>query len=273
MKIPAFRRFALPSAAVAALLLTGSLPAAGQTPTSPAQPADQHRPTLQRRPGELLDGREERVHVQVQHPAGIHNHDAIALTSQIMAMNLVHRVWCSSNAWARSVERSLLPWALADVELGDNTLEIGPGYGANLRVLVDKTRQLTAVEIDAAMAERLRGKYGERARIIHGDGSDTGLPAEDFSSVVCFTMLHHVPTPALQDQLLAEAFRVLRPGGVFAGSDSAASTLFRLLHFRDTCNPVHPQTFPEHLRAAGFDDVHVEANGRRLRWRAVKAGS
>jgi VWFA-related protein len=44
MKIPAFRRFALPSAAVAALLLTGSLPAAGQTPTSPAQPADQKAP-------------------------------------------------------------------------------------------------------------------------------------------------------------------------------------------------------------------------------------
>ena len=85
-------------------------------------------------------------------------------------------------------------------------------------------------------------------------------------------MLHHVPTPALQDQLFAEVFRVLRPGGVFAGSDSAASTLFRMLHFRDTCNPVNPQTFPERLRAAGFHDVHVDGNGRRLRWRAVKAG-
>jgi SAM-dependent methyltransferase len=150
-----------------------------------------------------------------------------------MAMNLCHRVFCSSNRYFDAVEGGLLPWVLADVDLGDNVLEIGPGYG----------------------------------------GTNTGLPAEEFSSVVCFTMLHHVPTPALQDQLLAEAFRVLRPGGVFAGSDSAASTLFRLLHFRDTCNPVHPQAFPEHLRAAGFDDVHVEANGRRLRWRAVKAGS
>jgi hypothetical protein len=72
--------------------------------------------------------------------------------------------------------------------------------------------------------------------------------------------------------LFAEVFRVLRPGGIFAGSDSATSTLFRFLHFRDTCNPVHPQTFPERLRTAGFDDVHVEANHRRLRWRAVKAG-
>ncbi len=89
--------------------------------------------------------------------------------------------------------------------------------------------------------------------------------------MVCFTMLHHVPTPAVQDQLFAEAFRVLRPGGTFAGSDSAASTLFSILHFRDTCNPVSPDTLPDRLRAAGFDDVDVETNGRRLRWRAVKA--
>jgi hypothetical protein len=48
-----------------------------------------------------------------------------------MTMNLLHRAWCSSDSWARSVERQLLPWALAVVELGDDTLEIGPGYGAN----------------------------------------------------------------------------------------------------------------------------------------------
>lgn len=130
-------------------------------------------------------------------------------------MNLVHRLCCSSRYWARSVERELLPWALADVDLGDSTLEIGPGYGANMRCLVDMTPRLTAVEIDPPMTERLQAKYGSRAHIINGDGTDTGLPSDEFSSVVCFTMLHHVPTPALQDRLFAEAFRVLRPGAVF----------------------------------------------------------
>ena len=38
-----------------------------------AQTADQHRPAAQGGPGELLDGREERVHVQVQHPTGLHS--------------------------------------------------------------------------------------------------------------------------------------------------------------------------------------------------------
>ncbi len=126
-----------------------------------------------------------------------------------MAMNLLHQRRCSSAGWAASVRDELLPWALADVELGDQTLEIGPGYGATLRALVDRADTVTAVEVDKPMAERLDRLYGDRARVIHGDGSDTGLPDKAFSSVVCFTMLHHVPTHDLQDQLFAEAFRVL----------------------------------------------------------------
>jgi SAM-dependent methyltransferase len=188
-----------------------------------------------------------------------------------MAMNLCHRFFCSSDRYFKTVEDALLPWALADIDLGDHVLEIGPGYGANIRVLIDRAPYYTAVEIDQAMARRLQDTYGDRAQIIHGDGTDTGLPAGEFSSVVCFTMLHHIPTVELQDRLFAEAFRVLRPGGVFAGSDSASSIPFRILHFHDVCNPVSPQTLPERLRAHGFGDVHVEGAGRRLRWRAVRA--
>ena len=187
-----------------------------------------------------------------------------------MAMNFVHRRFCSSDRWAKRVEDDLLPWVLADVDLGDNTLEIGPGYGAILRVLVDKTPRLTSVEIDTPMAQRLQRLYGDRARIINGDGTATGLPSDEFSSVVSFTMLHHVPTTELQDRLFAEAFRVLRPGGVFAGSDSLTSILFRILHFRDTCTTVSPETLPDRLRAVGFADIEVEVRGGRQRWRAVK---
>ncbi len=189
-----------------------------------------------------------------------------------MAMNLCHRWCCNSDRWANEVEGQLLPWALAGVELGDNTLEIGPGYGAFLWVLIDKIPNLTAVEIDGPMAARLQERYVDRARIINGDGTDTGLPAGEFSSVVSFTMLHHVPTADLQDRLFAEAFRVLRPGGVFAGSDGVPSLWFRMLHLADTCNPVAPEALPDRLRTAGFDDVEVEVRAGRQRWRATKAG-
>ena len=188
-----------------------------------------------------------------------------------MAMNLCHRLCCSSPRYFKAVEDGLLPWALADVDLGDSVLEIGPGYGANIRVLIDKAPRYTAVEIDQSMAERLKATFGDRAQIIHGDGTDTGFPSGEFSSVVCFTMLHHVPTPALQDRLFAEVFRVLRPGGVFAGSDGVPSLMFRILHFRDTCNPIPPDILPDRLRAAGFQDADVKVGTGRQRWRAVKA--
>ncbi|ORW64654.1 class I SAM-dependent methyltransferase [Mycobacterium saskatchewanense] len=189
-----------------------------------------------------------------------------------MAMNLVHRLRCSSTGWAETVAGQLLPWALDEVQLGARTLELGPGYGATLRALIDRAGSLTAVEVDAAMADRLERRYGERARIVHGDGSATGLPGDHFSSVVCFTMLHHVPSAQLQDRLFAEAFRVLEPGGAFAGSDGVPSWAFRLLHVADTYNPVAPKDLPARLQAAGFADIRVEVRGGQQKWRAVKPG-
>jgi SAM-dependent methyltransferase len=70
--------------------------------------------------------------------------------------------------------------------------------------------------------------------------------------VLCTTMLHHVPTVAEQDALLAEARRILRPGGVFCGSDSRTSLLFRLAHVGDVMNVVNPFSFDERLDRVGF---------------------
>jgi hypothetical protein len=71
-------------------------------------------------------------------------------------------------------------------------------------------------------------------------------------------MLHHVPSAALQDRLMTEVARVLRPGGTFAGTDSLYSRSFRMLHLCDTMVIVDPATLPSRLRSAGFDDVHVD---------------
>ncbi|MEW2395913.1 class I SAM-dependent methyltransferase [Streptomyces sp. NPDC046862] len=188
-----------------------------------------------------------------------------------MPMNRAHRKLCSSEEWAQTTKERLLPWALDEVELGEDVLEIGPGYGANLRVLVEQVPRLTAVEIDAGTARMLQDTWGHRARVLHADGAAMPLPDASYDSVVCFTMLHHVPTAEQQDRIFTEAFRVLRPGGVFAGSDSLPSFRFRILHLGDTNNTVDPDTFPARLTRAGFTDVsvdrHPEANGLRFRAR------
>ena len=86
------------------------------------------------------------------------------------------------------------------------------------------------------------------------------------------TMLHHVPSPELQDRLLREVYRVLRPGSPFVGSDSLTSPLFRLVHLFDTLVPVAPDGFAARLEAAGFGEVDVEKAKGAFRFRARKPG-
>ena len=120
-------------------------------------------------------------------------------------------------------------------------LEIGPGFGATTRVLAERPGELTVLELDHGYCERLRRELPERVTIVQGDA--TAMPFADarFSAVVCFTMLHHLPSPQAQDLLLAEAARVLRPGGrARRHRQPRHETLFRLLHVGDTLVPVAP---------------------------------
>lgn len=186
-------------------------------------------------------------------------------------MNLVHRWLCSSSRWQRTVEAYVLPWTLEGLDLGSNVVEIGPGYGATTDLLRVKVAHLTCVEVDEGLAQRLRRRVrGLNVTIWCEDASAMSLPDATFDAAVCFTMLHHVPSAELQDRLLAEVARVLRPGGIFAGSDSLDSRAFRLLHLFDTMVVVNPGTFPDRLRAAGFQDVEVDVNPYAFRFRARK---
>ena len=76
-------------------------------------------------------------------------------------------------------------------------------------------------------------------------------------------MLHHVPTLALQNKILAEAFRVLRPGGVLIGSDSLPSNDLHHFHDDDTYNPVEPAIGAQPAADAGLRPDH--RHGRRHR--------
>ncbi len=180
---------------------------------------------------------------------------------------------CSSGWWARIIESKLLPWALAGVDLGDDVLEIGPGFGATTRVLARRPGTLSVVELEQRYCERLRGALDDAVEVVHADATDMPFPAGRFSGVVCFTMLHHLPLPELQDRLLAEASRVLRAGGTFAGTDSLGTgSMFKLLHIRDTLVPVAPNGLPARLEDAGLVEPRVETSGRSFRFYAHKPG-
>jgi SAM-dependent methyltransferase len=186
-------------------------------------------------------------------------------------MNAIHNVVCASSWWSRRVERELVPWALDGLDLGDDVLEIGPGFGATTRLLACRPIRLTALELDERYCRRLREELGDRATIVQGDATELPFEGGRFSSVLCFTMLHHIPSRRLQDRAFAEVARVLQPGGTFAGTDSTGvGPLFKLIHVGDTLNLLDPGTLPRRLNQAGLVDPVVEQGGRSFRFRAPK---
>jgi SAM-dependent methyltransferase len=184
-------------------------------------------------------------------------------------VNEKHLELCGGDEWAEAVERHIIPWTLEGIDLGDDVLEVGPGPGRTTDVLLRQAPVLTAAEVDAGLAARLTERLaGSGVEVVHADATDLPFPDGRFSAALSFTMLHHVPSPAKQDELFAEVARVLRPGGVLAGVDSLDGEDFRALHVDDVCVPVPPDGLAERLRAAGFADAQVDVNEFAVRFRA-----
>jgi len=186
-------------------------------------------------------------------------------------MNENHATLCPSPEWAAWLQGDILPVLAAQADLGDEMLEVGPGPGLTTDVLRRKAARVTAVELDLALAEALAARLaGSNVTVIAGDVTRLPFPAGRFSSAACLTMLHHIPSPALQDAALAELARVLQPGGVLVGSDGLDTTARREIHEGDVFVPVDPGTLAARLRAAGFSHARVDLAGDRLGFAATK---
>jgi SAM-dependent methyltransferase len=187
-------------------------------------------------------------------------------------MNRLHRWYCRSSQWKKKLDYDILPWALNGVPLGDEVLEVGPGPGLTTDWLSHRAKSVTCIEVDRAFASALTSRTGNtNITVLRGDATAMSLPDQVFSGAVCFTVLHHLPSPALQDRLFAEMFRVLRPGGVLAGTDSMQSLLMRIFHIGDTMVLVDPASLPPRLESAGFCDVKIEIAAGRFRFFARRS--
>jgi SAM-dependent methyltransferase len=178
-------------------------------------------------------------------------------------MNENHAQVCGSPEWAAYIQDEILPSLTQHADLGEEMLEIGPGPGAATAWLRDRVKKLTVIEIEEAAAAKLAETYaGSNVDVVTGDATTLGYPDGSFDSVGSFTMLHHVHTAALQNKILAEAFRVLRPGGVLIASDSVASNDLHHFHADDTYNPIEAGTVITRLQTIGFGRLIVMVDDR-----------
>jgi SAM-dependent methyltransferase len=189
-------------------------------------------------------------------------------------MNESHLRYLSSPEWAHTLATELLPWIRDVGDLGDEVLEIGPGPGLTTDLLRSRVRSLTAVEVDADLAEELAVRLaGTNVTVLHADAAHTKLPSSHFSAAVCFSALHHIPSQVHQDLVFGAVGRLLRPGGIFLGIDSLDIDLIRQAHADDTFVPVDSETLGARFARVGLIDTHVEHTEYQFRFFARKPAS
>ena len=114
-------------------------------------------------------------------------------------MNSNHARVCPSPEWAEHMHHDVLPGLCAGLDLGTRMLELGPGPGATTEWLRHRVPDLVAVEVEKGAADALRERFaGTNVHVMHGDASALPFDDDSFDSVGSFTMLHHVPSAALQ---------------------------------------------------------------------------
>lgn len=188
-------------------------------------------------------------------------------------VNNKHENLCSSPEWAAHLQTELLPRLTAGIELGDDLIELGPGYGAATDWLSRRVRRLTAVEVDPATAKSLAERYRDgNVIVLVGDGGNANLEPASYDSAAAFTMLHHVPTAHKQLTLLARLLDLLRPGGVLIGADSLASTDLHEFHSGDVYNPIDPARLLILLQTIGFAPIAIRV-GHEMTFTAHKPKS
>ncbi len=184
-------------------------------------------------------------------------------------MNENHAL-CATPEWAEHMHNEVLDSLLDGLDLGTTMLEIGPGPGAATEWLRRRVPHLVAVEVDPDVAAQLAIKLAEtNVDVIAGDATKLEFAEASFNSVGTFTMLHHLPTVAQQNDVFREALRVLRAGGVLVGSDSLHTNELHEFHEGDVYNPIEPSSLLVRLQTIGFTDVMVRV-GYDIRFSARK---
>lgn len=100
---------------------------------------------------------------------------------------------------------------------GGAALEMGCGQGVGVEIIlgVFGAGRVDAFDLDPDMVARARrrlARFGDRVRLSTGDAEKIDSPDGHYDAVFDFGIIHHVPG---WKKAVAEAFRVLRPGGLY----------------------------------------------------------
>ncbi len=109
------------------------------------------------------------------------------------------------------------PWGeftvfLAYVKSGDQVLDVGCGNGRLAGFLEQKHVQYTGVDASEALITAARPEHPHDTFQV-AEAQALPFPDQQFDVVFLIATLHHIPSHALRQRVIAEARRVLKPGG------------------------------------------------------------
>jgi SAM-dependent methyltransferase len=163
-------------------------------------------------------------------------------------------------------------------------VEIGSGLGRICLALKERFDEVVGFDISPEMVRRAGEMVSaEGVRFQVGDGASLQpLPDGAADLVVSFTVFQHIPDPAVIDAYIAEAGRVLAPGGLFAfqWNNQASPRTWRvrrwLMRFRREPHDRHDPAFmgttvtQAHIRAslegAGLRVAAMQGEGTLFAW-------